>query len=710
MSIVSCEIDAQGIAVLTWNDPQRPVNSLAQAAVKSLSDAIDAVLSDATVAGIILTSAKKDFVVGADLYEIQTMDSDAALLLAFVRELHGVLRRLERGGKPVVAALNGSALGGGLEVALACHYRIAAANPKARFGFPEVNLGLLPGGGGTQRLARLLGIQAALPWLLQATQANAEVMQQAGILHEVVVPAALIARAKEWLLANPKACVQPWDQAGFKLPGGAVQSAAVAQIFMGAEAMVRQKTHGNYLAPQRILQALYEGCQLPLDLALDVEAKYFTELLLSNQSKAMIRTFFIALQNANKLKHRPQNIARKTFSTLGVLGAGMMGAGIAYAAAMQGIKVILLDAQQTTAERGKAYSEGLLNKRISRGKLSPQQAADVLQLITPTTEFEDLCGCELVIEAVFEDREVKREVTQKAETVVDSNVTFASNTSTLPITGLAQASQRPAQFIGLHFFSPVDKMPLVEVIVGEQTSQETLAWALDFVQQLRKTPIVVKDSRGFYTTRVFKSYVLEGMALLQEGVALALIENAGKLAGMPIGPLALSDEVSLELMDRIGQQAQRDLGDGYPAHPGDTVVAYMVQEANRIGKRCGKGFYDYPATGKKQLWTGIHQRFPLSIEQPTVDLVKQRLLYAQAVEALHCVSEGVITLAHEVDLGSVLGWGFAPHTGGVLSYIETIEGMTTFLAQADQLAKLYGSRFTVPENFRQQVAEQRSFY
>ena len=711
-TVFTSDIDAQGIAVLTWNDPGSPVNSLAQTAVSAFASAVDDLLNDDRVKGIVLTSGKQDFVVGANLKEIQTMPQDAATLLSFVLSLHKILRALEQGGKPVVAALNGTALGGGMEVALACHYRIAADNPAARFGFPEVNLGLLPGGGGTQRLARMLGIQAAMPWLLQATQAGVQEARTAGLIDEVAAPDQLISTAKQWLLDHPDACVQPWDQKNFRLPGGDVQSPKVAQVFMGAQAMLRKKSMGNYRAPQRILQALYEGCQLPIDQGLAVEARYFVELLLSDQAKAMIRTFFVALQDANKLKNRPAGIEKKQFKKIGVLGAGMMGAGIAYASAISGMEVVLLDTSQESADKGKAYSEGLLKMRISRGKMVAEKVEATLARITATTDFNDLKGCELVIEAVFEDRAIKADVTAKAEAVIGDDAIFASNTSTLPISGLAEASRRPAQFIGLHFFSPVDKMPLVEVILGEKTSDHTLAWALDYVQQLKKTPITVNDSRGFYTSRVFKTYVLEGMALLKEGVAPALIENAGKLAGMPVGPLALSDEVSLELMERISRQTRKDLGAAYVAHPADDVVQYMVHEVKRIGKKMGTGFYDYPADadGTKSLWTGLGEHFPQAEQQPDVEYIQQRLLYAQAVETLHCMAEGVITRAHETDIGSILGWGFAPHTGGVISFIETMEGLGQFIVNADALADAVGERYRVPGMVREMETEGRSFY
>jgi 3-hydroxyacyl-CoA dehydrogenase/enoyl-CoA hydratase/3-hydroxybutyryl-CoA epimerase len=719
-AMMSYQVDHDGIATLIWNDSEAPVNSMSQQAVELLAKIVDEVISDDSVKGVILTSGKTDFVVGANLKEILTMKSgdwqqDAGQLSAFIQRIHGVMRKMETAGKPFVAALNGTALGGGLELALACHHRIAASQAKARFGFPEVNLGLLPGAGGTQRLPRMLGIEKALPWLMQATQVGPAQAQAAGIIDEVVEPEQLLPAARQWLLDNPQV-LQPWDvglnnkRSKFRMPGGEVQSAKVAQTFMGAEAMLRKKTYGNYAAPQAILEAVYEGCQVPFDQGLAIETRGFVRLLLSDQAKALIRTFFTGLQQVNKLKHRPVNIEKRQFTKIGILGAGMMGAGIAYSASLSGLGVVLLDTDQNQAEQGKAYSEKLLKKRLARGKTSQEKVDAQLARILPTTDFNDLAGCDLVIEAVFEDRHIKAEVTAKAEAVLGSDALMASNTSTLPITSLADACQRPEQFIGLHFFSPVDKMPLVEIIVGEKTSQQSVAWALDFVQQLRKTPIVVNDSRGFYTSRVFKTYVLEGMALLNEGVAPALIENAGKMAGMPVGPLALSDEVSMELMDRIARQTQADLGDAYTPHPGDEVVDFMVHHADRIGKKAGRGFYDYPAGEDKALWPGLSEAFVPTPTQPEVEQVMQRLLYAQAVEALHCVSEGVISQPHEVDIGSIYGWGFAPHTGGILSFVETIEGFDAFIARADALVQGCGDRFRVPHLVRELAETGGSFY
>lgn len=714
-NIYRYNIDTDGIAVLTWDEKTAPVNVLSSTAVTALTHVVDEINTNDSIKGVVLASAKSDFVVGANLHEILAMPQASDSILTFVESLHRVMRAMETGGKPYVAALNGTALGGGLEIALACHHRVAAVNVNAKFGFPEVNLGLLPGGGGTQRWARMVGIEKALPWLTQGGQVGAEAALQAGLIDELVDGGKLIVSAKAWIKQHPDA-LQPWDvnlrdrHAAFRLPGGEVQSKQLTQIFMGAEAMLRKKTQGNYLAPQAIMEVLYEGCQLPIDQALTIEARAFVKLLLSSQSKAMIRTFFFALQDANKLKTRPAEVTKKVFKSIGILGAGMMGAGIAYSSAMSGMNVVLLDAEQDLADRGKSYSEGVLQKRLASGRITQEKMDVVLQRITATDDYNELTECELIIEAVFEDRNIKAEVTEKAEAVINPEAIFASNTSTLPITGLAQASRRPQQFIGLHFFSPVDKMQLVEVILGDDTSQETLAKSLDYIQQIRKTPITVNDSRGFYTSRVFKTYVLEGMAMLEEGVAPALIENAGKLAGMPVGPLALADEVTIELMDRIMTQTRKDLGDGiYESHPAEDVADFMVRKAQRIGKRSSKGFYDYDGRHKK-IWSGLAEQYPVSDKQPNVEYVKNRLLVVQGVETLHCFQENVITNAMEADLGSVLGWGFAPFTGGVISYIETITGMEAFQGLANELADSVGERYRPPQLLADKIASKESFY
>ncbi len=516
--------------------------------------------------------------------------------------LHRALRTLETCGKPVAMALPGMTLGGGLEIALAGHYRVAADNPKARFGLPEVTLGLLPGGGGTQRLPRLIGIQNALPLLTEGKKLKAADALKAGILHAVVPAGSEVEAARTWLLAQTAPVQQPWDVKGYKIPGGGVNSPAVQQMFMAANAMLRAKTFGNYPAPANILSCVYEGLITDLDTGLKTEARYFTNTVLSPEAKNMIRTLFFSMGEANKLAARPADVPRQKYTKVGILGAGMMGAGIAYQTAKAGITAVLLDTTQEAAERGKDYSKKLLDKQIQRGQITQEKADALLARIVPSTDYAKFDGAEMVIEAVFEDRAIKADVTRKSEAVITPNAIFASNTSTLPITGLAEASARPANFIGLHFFSPVDKMPLVEVIMGKQTSQETLARSLDYIQAVGMTPIVVNDSRGFYTSRCFSTYVMEGLAMLGEGVKPALIESAGLQAGMPVGPLALTDEVSAELIVKIDKQTQVDLADAY-REPDGMTVAKKIVELGRIGKKAGKGFYDYPEGGKKSLWS-----------------------------------------------------------------------------------------------------------
>ncbi|MEM9056298.1 MAG: 3-hydroxyacyl-CoA dehydrogenase NAD-binding domain-containing protein, partial [Pseudomonadota bacterium] len=620
-----------------------------------------------------------------------------------------MLRKLETGGKPFVAAINGTALGGGLELCLACHHRVVADAPKLKLGLPEVQVGLLPGAGGTQRLPRLIGVQSALELMTLGKHASPAEALKLGFVHEVVPADDLMAAARRWLDGEPDA-EQPWDKKGFRIPGGGgAMHPKAAQVFMGGTAMTAAKTMHNYPAPIAILSCVYEGTIVPIDTALAIEAKYFTSLLLDPVARNMTRTLFINKGAADKLVRRPKDVERVKVTRLGMLGAGMMGAGIAYVSARAGMDVILIDSTMEAAERGKAYSEKLLQKAVSRGKMDEAKAQAILARITPTTTYEQLEGCELVVEAVFEHRDIKADVTAKAETVIPESCIFASNTSTLPITGLATQSKRPDQFIGLHFFSPVDKMPLVEIILGEKSSDAALARCLDYVQQIRKTPIVVNDSRGFYTSRVFSTYTNEGMALLKDGVGAALIENAGKMAGMPVGPLAVHDEVTLDLGYKVHKQSQEDLGDAYKPMSAMDVVERFVTKLDRKGRRFGKGFYDYPENGRKSLWPGLADEFPPAAEQPDVEEVKTRLLYIQALETARCVEEGVVTEPADADLGSILGWGFPPWTGGTLSFIDTI-GVANFVAECDRLAKAYGPRFEVPPGLRERAAEGTPFH
>jgi 3-hydroxyacyl-CoA dehydrogenase/enoyl-CoA hydratase/3-hydroxybutyryl-CoA epimerase len=588
-------------------------------------------------------------------------------------------------------------------LALACHHRICVDHPKILLGQPEVTIGLLPGAGGTQRLPRLIGVEPALEMMIKGRHINPARAVELGVVHELVRADQLLDAARTWLCEVGDA-EQPWDKKGFKVPGGAgAMHPKAAQTFMVGTALVAKQTKHNYPAPIAILSAVFEGTIVPMDTALTIEARYFLGLLRDPVAKNMIRTLFVHKQAADKLARRPADVPRLDVGKVGILGAGLMGEGIAYAAAMAGIEVVLLDTHLDRAEQGKDYSRGLLAKGVERDRLTKDAANAALQRIKPTVDYADLAGAELVIEAVFEDRSIKADVTAQAEAQLAPDAIFASNTSTLPISGLAEASERPANFIGLHFFSPVDKMPLVEVIVGEQTSQTCIAHALDFVQKLRKTPIVVNDSRGFYTSRVFGTFAAEGMAMLAEGVNPALIENGAKQAGMPVGPLAVSDEVSIELQYKIHKQSAADLGEDYTPGPADEVARHFVEDLGRLGKRAGAGFYEYPEGAKKRLWPGLAREYPRAEDQPTVEKVKQRLLYVQALETARCFEEGVLTNAADGDIGSIFGWGFPAYTGGTLSFIDTV-GIQRFVAECAQLAREHGARFQ-PSSWLQERAE-----
>jgi 3-hydroxyacyl-CoA dehydrogenase / enoyl-CoA hydratase / 3-hydroxybutyryl-CoA epimerase len=711
MKTIDIRADADGIAVLSIDLQDRPMNVMTPEFLADLAAAVDRVATDETVKGAVITSAKDSFMAGADLLElVETFGRrDAGELLATCRGLQQTLRRLETCGKPFAAAINGTALGGGLEVCLACHYRVAADRGDAVLGLPEVQVGLLPGGGGTQRLPRLIGIEPALQLITQGRHVKPREARELGFVDETVAAGEELEAARQWVLANEGA-TQPWDRKGFKVPGGAgLTHPGVVQTLVIGSALVQKQTSHNYPAPIAILSAVYEGTVLPIDRALEIESRYFVSLLLDPVSRNMMRTLFLNKNAADKLVRRPKTPAKQPVRKLGILGAGMMGAGIAYVSARAGIEVVLLDVSREQADAGKDYSRKLLKKAVERKKTTSDDAGIVLDRITTTSAYEDLQGCDLVIEAVFEDRKIKADVTAKAEAQLADSAVFASNTSTLPITGLAKASTRPEQFIGIHFFSPVDKMPLVEVIVGERTDEQAIARALDYVQQIRKTPIVVNDSRGFYTSRVFSVFSREGITMLAEGVNPALIENVAKQAGMPVGPLAVTDEVSLELSWHITQQTQADLGDAYAASPADEVIRLFVEELGRKGRRAGAGFYEYPEGAEKHLWPGLREHFPRAPEQPAPGEVRKRLLYAQALETVRCLDEAVVTHPADADIGSVFGWGFPPYTGGTLSFIETV-GLPSFVAEADRLAGAYGPRFAVPDSLRKMAAEGRTFY
>ncbi len=699
--IIRVDIDAAGIAIVTIDVPGKSMNVLDPTCIARMDEVVNTIATDSRIRGAVITSSKPDFVAGADLmWMLQDMGQKrpARDLVATHSSLSRTLRRMETCGKPVVAAINGTALGGGLEICLACHHRVAARSAKARLGLPEVTLGLLPGAGGTQRLPRMIGVQKSLELLVKGNHLSVDEAHALGIVDEVVEPDQLVAAAIAWIGKSGNA-VQPWDQRGYRVPG----ASGAAQALMVATAMAGRTAGDNYPAPQAILSSVYEGTTVPMDAGLRIESRYFAQLLAGPVARNMTRTLFVNKQAADKLVRRPAGIPASSVSKLGILGAGMMGAGIAYSSAMAGISTVLLDRSAEDAERGKAHSRDLVKRGVDKGRMSAAQGEALLGRITPTVDYADLAGCDLVIEAVFEDREIKRGVFEKVDAVTAATSVLASNTSTLPISGLAQMAKRPASFIGLHFFSPVDRMPLVEVIVGKETTDATLARALDYVRQIRKTPIVVRDSRGFYTSRVFATYTNEGMALLKDGVRPALIENAAVQAGMAVGPLAVSDEVTIELIYKVDRQTRADLGAQYRAPSAVEVILAMVEKLDRKGRRFGKGFYDYPKGERKRLWTGLAEIWPLAGEQPPIEEVKNRLLYIQALETARCLEEGVITAPADADIGSILGWGFPSWTGGTLSLIDTV-GPAAFVAECERLAKKYGPRFQPTAGLRRMAA------
>ncbi len=688
------ELGDDGILLATLDLPGRSMNVLNAITGAAIEAMVLRVEADPAVKGLVLSSGKKDFLAGADLEGIRDIaTAQQAFDLSMV--LKRQLRRLEKSGKPAVAVINGMCFGGGLELTLACHHRIAVHG--ARLGTPEVKLGLLPGGGGTQRLPRLVGMQTAMPLLCEGSEVKADKALAIGLVHALAPDReAAIEQARAWCLGNTKA-QQPWDAPKFRYPGGDSRSPAVVQMLAIAPAMAAAKSWNNYPAITHIMSCVFEGGLVDFDAALLIESRYFAACVVSPESRNMLNTLWFQLNAIKKGASRPKDIPPSKVGKLGILGAGMMGAGIAYVSAKVGIDVVLLDTTQDAADKGRAYSQDLLDKALNKGRGTAAQRDALLARITPTTDYAALAGCDLVIEAVFEDRAVKAGVTQQAESQIGVGAVFASNTSTLPISGLAQASIRPANFIGLHFFSPVDKMPLVEIIVGKETSDETLARGFDYVMQIAKTPIVVNDSRGFYTSRVFGTYVMEGLAMLAEGVHPRSIEVAGLQAGMPMPPLALQDEVSLSLGLHVADQTRKDLaaeGKPYAEHPGMAVVRQLCA-IGRIGKKAGKGFYDWPAVGEKgekRLWSGLAEMFPVAAQQPAQRELIDRLMFAQANEAARCYGEGVLRSVAGANVGSIFGWGFAPFQGGALQFINAM-GAQAFVARARELAARHGARF-----------------
>ena len=709
-------VDGDGVATITWDVAAKSMNVLTLQGAAELEAAVETALADEAVRGVVITSAKDSFAGGMDLNVLAGMkEGGAQAVFDGVMGIHRLLRRIERAGmdpktlkgaKPIAAALPGTALGIGLELPIATHRIFAADNPGARIGLPEIMVGIFPGAGGTTRLVRKLGVMAAAPLLLEGKLNDPRAAKAAGVVDEVVEDP--LAAAKAWVLqAGDADLVKPWDAKGWKMPGGAPYHPAGFMTFLGASAMVHARTLGVYPAAKALLSAVYEGSLVDFDTALRIEARWFTWVLMNPSSSAMIRSLFINKEALEKGANRP-DLPDQKVRRLGILGAGMMGAGIAHVAANAGIEVVLIDSTQEAAERGKAHSAGLLEKGIQRRKVTEAQKAEVLGRITATTDYAALAGCELVIEAVFEDPAVKAEVTRKAEAVIPADAIFATNTSTLPIGELARASARPEQFIGIHFFSPVDRMALVEIIRGRQTGERAVARALDFVRQIRKTPIVVNDARFFYANRCIIPYINEGIRMVGEGVNPVLIENAARLMGMPLGPLQLVDETSIDLGVKIAKATHAALGDAYADDDVDAVLFWMADQG-RLGKKADAGFYAYEGGRRQGLWEGLAERFPRAAEQPELTEVQHRLMFAQALEAVRALEQGVLTDIREGDVGAILGWGFAPWSGGPFSWLDML-GAARAVEIAERLAAAHGDRFAPPALLREMAARGERFY
>jgi len=716
------ETDADGISLVTWDMPGRSMNVFTREVMDELEQILDAVTADEAVKGAVVTSGKATFSGGADLTmisatfemirELKASNPQAAAREIFdnAGRMSWLYRKLETSGKPWVSAINGTCMGGAFELSLACHGRVAADSDSVKMGLPEVKVGLFPGAGGTQRVPRLTNQQDALMMMTTGQSLTPKKAKSLGLIHEIAAPDQLVETAKKIIRDGLKP-VQPWDEKGFKLPGGPVWSAQGAQLWPAASALLRKQSYGNYPAAFAILKCVFEGLQVPFETGLTIEQRYFTEILQTPEAFAMVRSLFISLQDLNKGARRPAGIEKTRFTKVGVVGAGFMGAGIAFVTARAGIPVMLIDRDQEAAEKGKAYSQGLVEAAVKKGRMTQEDADTLLSLITPTTDYATLDGAELVVEAVFEDQGVKKAVTEAVEAELRPGAIFASNTSTLPITGLAKNSQRPDDFIGIHFFSPVDKMMLVEIILGEKTGDKALAVALDYALAIRKTPIVVNDTRGFYVNRCVMRYMSEAYSMLVEGIPAAMIENVAKMVGMPVGPLALNDEVAIDLSQKINRATIADLGEGAvePSHV--QLIDTMVDTHGRFGRKNGKGFYDYPQKpAKKHLWHGLKDLYP-QLDPDTIDIreLKNRYLATIALEAARTMEEGIVTDPREADIGSILGFGFAPYTGGALSYIDGL-GVAAFVAMCERLAARHGSRFEPTPLLKEMAANGETFY
>ncbi len=714
-------VNDAGIGTITWDVTGKAMNVMSQNGIQQLGDHIDAALADNDVKGVVITSGKDSFAAGMDLNVLANMrdnagDQPAQELFEGIMRMHTLLRKIERagmdpktmtGGKPVAAALPGTALGIGYEVALSCHRIFSAKNPKAKIGLPEIQVGLFPGAGGTTRVVRKLGVMASAPVLLEGKLSDPMTAKCMGLIDEVVEDP--VAAASEWILsAAEDQLIKPWDRKGYRMPGGTPYHPAGFMTFVGVTAMVHGRTQGVYPAAKAMLAAIYEGALVPFDTALRIEARQFVSVLMNKSSSAMIRSLFINKQALEKGARRP-DLPDQRVKKLGVLGAGMMGAGIALVSAQAGIEVVLVDQSQEAADRGKAITEAYMDKGIKGRNSTEAQKAEVLDRIAATTDLNALSGADLVVEAVFEDPEVKAGITKEAEAIVGETCIFASNTSTLPISDLARTSVRPDQFIGIHFFSPVEKMMLVEIIKGRETGDRAVAKALDYVRQIRKTPIVVNDARFFFANRCIIPYVNEGIRMIAEGVAPALIENAARLLGFPLGPLQLVDETSIDLGARIARATKAAMGSNYPDDTSDEVM-FWLESAGRLGRKARAGFYVYDGDGRRQrLWDGLGQRYPLAESQPEITEVQHRLILVQVLEAVRTMEEDVLTDIREGDVGAVLGWGFPPWSGGPFSWLDMI-GAGRAVEICQRLETRYGDRFHPPQPLKDAAAQGTGFY
>ena len=717
------DTDADGIATLTWDMPERSMNVITPQVMEELNQVVDKVASDEAIKGCVIVSGKESFSGGADLTMLQGLrdlyvklakeQGEQIAMQRFFdesRKLSQLYRKLETCGKPFAAAVHGVCLGGAFELALSCQLRVVSDDASTRVGLPEIKVGLFPGAGGTQRVARLMQTGDALQMMFKGEQIKALPARNMGLVHAVLPRAEIVAAAKEWLKANPQA-KQPWEDPKFKLPSNKVHSPAGMQIWPPANAIYRRETNDNYPAARAILSAVYEGLQLPMDLALKVESRYFAKILRTKEAASMIRSLFVSMQELNKGARRPAEVPPSKLKKVGIVGAGFMGAGVAYVTALAGLDVVLVDRDMEAAEKGKAYSHKLVSDQIMKGRAKTADRDALLGRIKPSADYADLKGCDLVIEAVFEDPKVKAEVIAKVEAVVGPKTIFGSNTSTLPITGLASHSQRPKNFVGIHFFSPVEKMLLVEIIKAKKTGDKALAMALDYVRAIKKTPIVVNDTRGFYANRCVGNYIREGHLMLMEGVPPAMIEAAGKQAGMPVGPLSLNDEVAVDLAWKVLKATKAQLGEASVDPAQEKLLSDMVEKHGRLGRKNKKGFYDYPEAGPKRLWPGLAELTANRLEPELTDMeeLKHRLLVTQALEAAKTYEEGVVTDPREADVGSIIGFGFAPYSGGTLSYIDNM-GAAAFVKLCESLAKKHGERFKPNRLLKRMAKTGESFY